>query len=101
MDGQSDTVAGGFNYVAAPPPSISSVSPNSGSVAGGSSITISGSNFVFGAKVIVGSTLATVQTTTDSFINATVPSASQPGTVNVIVSNPDGQSSSAATYTYQ
>ncbi len=101
MDGQSNTLVGGFNYVAAPPPSISSVSPNSGSVAGGSSITISGSNFVFGAKVIVGSALATVQTTTGSFINATVPSASQPGTVNVIVSNPDGQSSSAATYTYQ
>jgi phosphatidylserine/phosphatidylglycerophosphate/cardiolipin synthase-like enzyme len=101
MDGQSDTLAGGFNYVAAPAPSISSVAPNAGSVAGGGGITINGSNFVFGAKVLVGNALATVQTTTGSYIYATAPSATQPGAVNVVVTNPDGQSSSAGTYTYQ
>jgi hypothetical protein len=101
IDGQSSTLSGGFNYVAAPPPSVSSVVPNSGSVAGGSGITINGSNFVFGATVLVGSTAATVQTTTGSYIYATVPAASQPGTVNVVVTNPDGQRSSPGTFTYQ
>jgi phosphatidylserine/phosphatidylglycerophosphate/cardiolipin synthase-like enzyme len=101
IDGQSGTLPGGFNYVAAPPPNVSSVVPNSGSVAGGSGITINGSNFIFGAKVLVGSTAATVQTTTGSYIYATAPAASQPGTVNVVVTNPDGQSSSPGTYIYQ
>jgi len=101
MDGQTSTLAGGFSYSAASPPSVSSVSPNTGSVAGGASITINGSDFVVGAKVFVGNTLATVQTTTGGYIYATVPAASQPGPANVVVMNPDGQSSSAATYTYQ
>jgi len=101
MDGQTSTVTGGFSFSAAPPPSISSVSPNTGSVAGGTSITISGSNFVFGAKVFVGNIQATVQTTTGSYIYATVPATNQTGTVNVTVTNPDGQSSSPGTYTYQ
>lgn len=101
MDGQTSTVTGGFTYSAAPPPSISSVSPNTGSVAGGTSITISGSDFVLGAKVFVGNTQATVKTTTGSYVYATVPAASQPGAANVVVVNPDSQSSSAATYTYQ
>jgi hypothetical protein len=101
MDGQTSTLTGAFSYSAAPPPSISSISPSTGGVAGGTSITINGSGFVFGAKVFVGSSLATVQTATGSYIYATVPSATQPGPVNVIVTNPDGQSSSAGTYTYQ
>jgi hypothetical protein len=101
MDGQTSTLTGGFSYIAAPPPSISSVSPNSGSVAGGTSITISGSGFVFGAKVLVGSSPATVQTTTGGYIYATVPAASQSGDANVVVVNPDGQSSPPSTYTYQ
>jgi len=101
IDGQSSTLSGGFNYVAAPPPSISSVVPNSGSVAGGNGITINGSNFIFGATLLMGSTAATVQTTTGSYIYATVPAASRPGTVNVVVTNPDGQSSSPGTYTYE
>lgn len=101
MDGQNSTLTGGFSYSAAPQPSISSVSPNTGSVAGGGSITISGSNFVFGAKVFVGNTQAAVQTTTEGYMYATVPAATQPGASNVVVVNPDGQSSSPATYTYQ
>jgi len=101
MDGQTSTLPGGFSYSAASPPSISSVSPNTGSIAGGSSVTITGSNFVFGAKVFVGNTQATVQTTTGGYIYATVPAASQPGAANVVVVNPDNQSSLSATYTYQ
>jgi hypothetical protein len=101
MDGQTSTLTSGFSFSAAPPPSISSVSPNAGSVSGGASITISGSDFVFGAKVFVGNTLATLQTTTGGYIYATVPAATQPGAANVVVINPDGQSSSTGTYTYQ
>ena len=101
MDGQTSTLTGGFSYSAAPPPSIGSVSPNTGSFSGGTSITISGSDFVLGAKVFVGSSQATVQTTTGGYIYATVPTASQPGAANVVVVNPDSKSSAAATYTYQ
>jgi hypothetical protein len=101
MDGQSSTLSGGYTYVAAPPPSISAVVPNTGSVSGGSEITINGSNFVLGATVSVGGLPATVQTTTGSYIYASVPAANQAGTANVVVTNPDGQSSTPGTFTYQ
>ena len=101
MGGESGTLSPGYTYVAAPPPSISGVVPSSGSVSGGSEITINGANFVLGATVSVGGVPATVQTTTGSYIYATVPASSQPGTANVVVTNPDGQSSTPGTFTYQ
>jgi IPT/TIG domain len=54
--GTSPTTAGdSFTYaVPPPPPSVTSVSPNSGPSAGGTSITITGKNFVAGATVVIG-----------------------------------------------
>jgi len=42
-DGQSATLTNGFTYL---PPAISSISPNYGSTLGGTTVTITGSNFV-------------------------------------------------------
>jgi len=53
----SVTLTNGFTY--ATPPTVSSVSPNSGNGAGGTSITITGSNFVSGATVTVGGSSCT------------------------------------------
>src|SRR4029450_9733682 len=56
-DGKSAARAGGFTYLA--PPTVTGVSPASGSPAGGTVVTISGTNFATGALVSFGGTSAT------------------------------------------
>lgn len=102
MDGQSSTLTGGFTYAAPAPPTISSVSPNFGTVNGGTSITINGTNFQYGASVSIGGRPATVQTVTSSYIYATTPVGQSAVAVDVLVTNPDGQSVTlTGGYTYQ
>ena len=48
-----------FSAVSGPAPTVSSVSPNSGSTAGGTAVTITGTNYAAGATVTFGSTAAT------------------------------------------
>lgn len=68
---------------------VSSVSPNSGDEAGGTEITIVGSNFGTGATVTIGGTSATIVTATDTSITCTTPSKNQ-GTYDVTVTNNNG-----------
>lgn len=85
-----------------PAPTVSSISPNSGTTAGGTSVTIAGSNFLSGAGVVFGGVAATnVNVTSATSLTATTPAHSA-ATVSVTVSNSDGQSgslSNAFTYT--
>jgi hypothetical protein len=79
-----------------PAPIITGVIPNSGSVNGGTSISINGNNFVSGASVKFGGAMATsVNVANNTTITATTPPHSA-GTVNVEVINPDGQSATLA-----
>ena len=72
-------------------PSVSSLSPNTGSTAGGTPTTITGSNFSAGAGVSFGGVSATnVSVINSSTITATTP-AHAAGSVNVTVTNADGQ----------
>lgn len=84
-----------------PAPTISTVSPSSGSTAGGTAISIAGTGFQMGATVTVGDTAATgVTVNTSSSISATTP-AHAAGTVNVVVTNPDTQSATKSSgFTY-
>jgi hypothetical protein len=86
----------------APAPVVSSVTPNSGITAGGTSLTISGNSFVSGATVTLGGAAATnVNVLNGTTITATTP-AHAAGAVNLVVSNPDNQSatlSNGFTYT--
>ena len=97
--GQSGSLASGFTYVA--PPTVSSVSPNSGSTAGGTAVTITGTNFAAGATVTFGGTAATnVVVVNSTTITATTPAGSA-GAVTVTVTNSNGQSGSLANgFTY-
>jgi len=75
---------------AAPAPTITSVTPNSGPAAGGETIVITGQNFQIGATVVFGSTPATsVKVNSATSISVVVPALTA-GT-NVTVTNPDGQ----------
>jgi len=86
-------------------PTVTNVSPATGPVAGGTSVTITGSNFSTtgaGATVLFDDSPATVTARSATSITATAPAASHPGAVDVIVANPDGQAAravSAFTYT--
>ena len=72
--GQIATLANGFTYAAVVTPSISSISPTSGTRNGGTTVTISGSNFVSGATVTFGGTKATVRSLSSGSISVSTPS---------------------------
>ena len=93
-DTQSATGSALFTYVApiAPPaPTITSISPTSGTTAGGTAIVITGTGFVAGATVTIGGASATVGTITSTTIAATTP-AGTAGAKDVVVTNLDAQS---------
>ena len=81
-------------------PTVSSISPTSGSTAGGTSVTISGTNLGSASAVNFGVTPATI--TTDSATSITATSPSGTGTVDVTVTTAGGTSATSAAdqYTY-
>jgi acid phosphatase len=91
--GQSATSANGYTYTSSTPaPTVSTVSPTSGPTAGGTQITITGTNFAAGATVSVGGTAATgVVVSNSTTITADTP-AHAAGTVDVVVTNATGES---------
>lgn len=80
---------GAMTVNAVPVISVSSISPTAGALAGGTSVTISGSNFQSGATVKLGGISATsVVFVSSSSLTATTP-AHAAGSVDVLVTNPD------------
>ncbi|MEE8142248.1 MAG: IPT/TIG domain-containing protein [Planctomycetota bacterium] len=84
-DGEIALLADGYTYTITP--TISALYPTAGSDAGGTDITISGSDFVPGLAVTVGGTSATVQQVTSSAVVCTTP-AGVAGAADVVVTNP-------------
>lgn len=81
-----------FRFVAAPAPSIVSVTPQVGSAAGGTPISILGAGFQTGAAVTIGGApLGDVVVQSSGLITGVTPPGS-PGAAHVVVTNPDGQS---------
>jgi hypothetical protein len=94
-DNQSAISAGAFTYtdvVSNPAPTVTAVTPGSGSSGGGTSVSISGTGFLPNPTVKIGGTTATNATTVNTTsINAVAPPHAI-GTVNVVVMNSDNQS---------
>ncbi len=90
-------------YIYAPsstPPSVSSISPASGATTGGTSMTITGSEFAAGANVEIGGVAATeVEVLSPTEIKAET-AASAPGRHEVVVSDANGPSTGGPSYTY-
>jgi hypothetical protein len=83
-----------FTFVAAP--TVTNVSPNSGSDAGGTSVTITGTGFTNASAVNFGATLATTfNVDSDTQITAGSP-AHAAGTVDVTVTTAGGTSATSA-----
>ena len=98
VSGQSGSLTNGFTYIVAP--TVSSVSPNSGSTAGGTAVTITGTNFAAGATVTFGATAATnVVVVNSTTITATTPAGSAGAvTVTVTVNGQSGSLTNGFTY---
>ena len=94
VGGQQGVLPGAFTYRA--PPVVSGVSPASGPTAGGTTITITGSNFSGGATVTVGGAPATgVVVVGATTIRATTP-AHAAGIAAIVVRSADGVASTGS-----
>ena len=96
----SGTEEVGFNADLQLPPAISAIAPSSGSVAGGTSVAISGHDFGGASAVRFGGVPATSFTVdSEAQITAVSPPTSGPGMVNVSVTTAAGSAASQFTYT--
>ncbi len=98
-DTQSATLANGYTYVA--PPSVTSVTPNTAVITGGSSVVITGTGFQATPTVSIGGVAATSVTWVNATTLDVVVPAHSVGPVGVTVTNPDTQTFSlAGAFTY-
>lgn len=88
-DGSVGSLFNGYTYSV--PPNVVSLSPASGSTTGGTTVNISGSNFVSGSTVKFGGNSAYTVIFQDAALLTVVTPAGSPGAVSVIVENPYGQ----------
>ncbi len=96
--GGSDTLGAAYSY--APPPTVASVQPQKGKTAGGTALTITGTNFIAGqTTVTVGGVAALVTAVTSGSLAATTP-ANVAGAADVVVTTPIGSATLAHAFTY-
>ncbi len=97
--GQSASLADAFAVNSPPPPAITSVTPVSGSQGQSLSVVVSGSNFLSGASCALGSGITVSTCAVDSATQLTaslsIATNATLGARTVVVTNPDGQASSA------
>ncbi|QDK41568.1 hypothetical protein DOM21_08900 [Bacteriovorax stolpii] len=99
VDSKSGTLLNGYTYNEGP--SIASISPNGGVLAGGTPVVITGNNFVSGVIVNLGGSVCNVVSVNTTTINCTTTSHAA-GVVAVNVANPDGQMKNLSkAYTYR
>jgi hypothetical protein len=104
--GQSTTGTGAFTYTtpvpgATPAPTVTAISPSSGSTNGGTSVTITGTNFVTGSSsVTIGGNPATGVTVVNPTTITAITPAHAAGATDVIVITPNGGGVGAGLYTY-
>jgi CSLREA domain-containing protein len=101
--GGKSTTSAKDQFTYEPTPTVTSVSPTSGLLAGSTSVKITGTNFTGATAVSFGGTAAASFSVTNSTtITATSPAGSA-GTVNITVTAPGGTSSitTADQFTYQ
>jgi Mg-chelatase subunit ChlD len=92
-DGQSTTLADGFEILGAAPPAVIEVVPSSGAAHASIPLEILGTGFLPGAQVQIGGWTATGVAVVDSErIACFAPSGLAPGFHTVTVTNPDGLS---------
>ncbi|MEC8023158.1 MAG: IPT/TIG domain-containing protein [Myxococcota bacterium] len=94
LDGQYGVFVGGFTYTENPAPVITEIAPSSGKLQGGEQVTITGSGFQVGASVQFGlySANSVAVAPGGTSLTCNTPAVAAPGSVDVTITNPDGQS---------
>ena len=91
---------GAFEYTGSSPPTVSSISPSTGTSRGGTSVTITGANLIGASSVTIGGVAATSVTVINSTtITATTP-AGTVGTASVLVTTSIGTNAANTLFTY-
>ena len=99
-DANGGTATATFSLtVNSPAPTITSITPSSGSTAGGTVVTITGTNFTGATSVTFGGVAASFTVVNLTTITATTP-AGAAGTASVLVTTPGGTNASNTLYTY-
>ncbi len=89
-DTQRSVLAQGYRFIG--PPRIVSLAPSSGAPGGGTVVTVTGSNFVAGTTLALGTQTASLVTVLSATQLTAVVPAGTAGVVSATVQNPDGQS---------
>lgn len=96
--GGTATKSAAFTYAS---PTISGVSPSSGSALGGMSVYVDGTNLTYATSVTFGGVAGTITNVTDTRVTVTTPSRSTTGAVDVIATASGGTSAtSPSAYTF-
>lgn len=99
QNGSTETLIGGFSYLDTAP-GITNINPTSGNDNGGTSVTITGINFVTGATVTIDGNPATnVNVVDENTITADTPAGSA-GVVDVVVDIASRSATLTASFTY-
>lgn len=89
-----------FTYTTAPRPTVSAVSPNEGPVKGSTTITVTGTGFIAGSTVKIGSLSAgAVSIKSETRLTAKTPKGTA-GAHEVVVTTKRGTSTSGPSFTY-
>jgi hypothetical protein len=98
-DTQTDTLASAYTYQAAP--TVVSISPNSGALVGGTTLTVTGSGFLTGIGLTLGGAVCAVTTVTSTSSLTCTTATHVAGAVSAVPTNTDGQTSSTSNaFTY-
>src|ERR1700676_4314234 len=90
-----------FTYMGAPsPPTVTGISPTSGPQAGGTIVTITGTNLTGAIAVHFGTTAGTVTSNSATSLTVTSPAGTVGGDVTVTTSNGTSATSTADKFTY-
>ncbi len=102
-DYQTGSLGNAFTVVNPPIPTVTGISPVTGPIAGGTTVTITGTNLAGATAVTFGTTAATYTVTSATSITATSPAGSSAGIVDITVTTPGGISatSPADQFTYK
>jgi hypothetical protein len=82
-----------------PAPTVTSITPASGPLAGGTSMTITGTNFTGTTGVTIGGASASFSVVNSTTITGTTPAGSA-GTASVVVTNASGANGANSLFTY-
>ncbi|MFA7267390.1 MAG: IPT/TIG domain-containing protein, partial [Candidatus Nanopelagicales bacterium] len=84
-----------------PAPTVSAITPNKGPIAGGNTVTITGTDLL-GSTVTIGGEDCTAVDINEAgtSLTCTVPEGADPGAVDVVVTNPTGPTTVSGGYTY-